>query len=369
MLNVQKPFLDKDELKNVGDVLDSCWLGMGKQVKEFEDEVKKYLGVKYFIAVNTGTSAIHLALEALDLKDGDEVIVPSLTFAGSIQPILYLRAKPVFCDVDYNTLNIDIKDVENKITKRTKAVLPVHYSGQPVDMDRLLKSGKKHGFKIVEDAAHAFGSFYKGKKIGSLGDMTCFSFDQIKNVTCGEGGCIATNNSKWAKKIILMRLLGIDKETLVRYKNKRSWLYNIKSIGFRYHMSNINAAIGLAQMKKMEKTISRKKHMVNEYDKAFANMKEIDIVNKNYDEIAPFNYIIKVKKNRNRLIDFLKEKGIDTGIHYIPNHIQSFFRKFRVKLPVTEKLYKEILTLPLYYGMSDKDVLHVINSVKEFFKK
>jgi perosamine synthetase len=166
-----------------------------------------------------------------------------------------------------------------------------------------------------------------------------------------------------------MRLLGIDKETLVRYKNKRSWLYNIKSIGFRYHMSNINAAIGLAQMKKMEKTISRKKHMVNEYDKAFANMKEIDIVNKNYDEIAPFNYIIKVKKNRNRLIDFLKEKGIDTGIHYIPNHIQSFFRKFRVKLPVTEKLYKEILTLPLYYGMSDKDVLHVINSVKEFFKK
>lgn len=368
-ITVQKPYLDKEELTEIEKVLRSCWLGMGKEVKKFEEEVKKYLDAKYFIAVNTGTSALHLALEAIGVKEGDEVIVPSLTFVGSIHPILYCGAVPVFCEVDYDTLNIDVKDVEKKITKKTKAVIPVHYSGQSVDMDALLSLGKKYGIKIIEDAAHAFGSIYKGRKIGSFGDITCFSFDPIKNITCGEGGGIATGNRKWAEKIILQRLMGIDKETLVRYKNKRSWHYSVKSIGYRYHMGNINAAIGLAQIKKLDKIIDRKKQIIKKYDLEFRDVKEIDLVKKDYNEIAPFNYIIKVKNKRNKLIDYLKEKGIDTGIHYIPNHIQPFFKRFNVKLSVTDKLYKEILTLPLYYGMTDKEVWKVINDVKGFYAR
>lgn len=381
-IGVQKPYLDKEELIAISRVLKSCWLGMGAEVKMFEEEVKKYLGAKHFIAVNTGTSAIHLALLVIGVKEGDEVIVPSLTFVGSIHPIIYCGAKPVFCEVNYDTLNIDVKDVEKKITKKTKAVIPVHYSGQSVDMDKLLSLGKKYGIKIIEDAAHAFGSVYKGRKIGSFGDITCFSFDPIKNITCGEGGGIATPNSAWAKDVILKRLMGIDKETLVRYKNKRSWHYRVKSIGFRYHMSNINAAIGLAQINKLNKIIDRKKQISKKYDSALKEVKEIDLVKKDYNETAPFNYIIKVKTKRNKLIDYLKEKGIDTGIHYIPNHIQPFFKKINVRscrpsaslrtgdlsLPVTDKLYKEILTLPLYYGMTDKDIDKVINEVIKFYK-
>lgn len=368
-ISVQKPYLNREELAAISGVLKSCWLGMGAEVKEFEEEVKKYLGAKYFIAVNTGTSAIHLALEAVGIKKGDEVIVPSLTFVGSIHPILYCGAKPAFCDVEYDTLNIDVKDAEERITKKTKAVLPVHYSGQPCDMAALLKLGKKYKIKIIEDAAHAFGSTYKEKKIGSFGDIACFSFDPIKNITCGEGGGIATSNSKWAKKVILQRFMGIDKETWVRYKNKRSWYYQVKSIGFRYHMSNINAAIGIAQLKRAEEIIKRKKEIAKMYDFEFKRIKDIDLVKKDYDRIAPFNYIIKVKKGRERLIDYLKERGIDTGVHYIPNHIQPFFKEFKKKLPVTEKLYGEILTLPLYYDMADGDVNKVVDNVKGFFKK
>jgi len=374
-IGVQKPYLGKEELIAISGVLKSCWLGMGKEVKKFEEEAKKYLGAKYFIAVNTGTSALHLALEAIGIKEGDEIIVPSLTFVGSIHPILYCGAVPVFCEVNYDTLNIDVKDVERKITKKTKAVIPVHYSGQSADMDTLLSLGKKYGIKIIEDAAHAFGSIYKGKKIGSFGDITCFSFDPIKNITCGEGGGIATGNRKWAEKILLQRLMGIDKETLVRYKNKRSWHYSVKSIGFRYHMGNINAAIGLVQLKRVDRIIDGKMKIVKKYDDALKKIKQLEMVKKDYNNLAPFNYILKVKTKREGLINFLKEKGIDTGIHYIPNHIQPFFKRFNVgachgmplRLPITEKLYKEILTLPLYYGMTDKDVNKVINEVTKFY--
>ena len=258
MIPSAKPNIGKEELKNIEKVFKTNWLGMGSFVYEFEKKIEKYLGTKHAICVNTGTTGIHLALSAIGIKPKDEVIVPSLTFAGSVQPIINMGAKPVFCEVEEDTLNIDVKDMAKRITKKTKAIICVHYGGLSCDMNKILKIARKKKIKVVEDAAHAFGSLYKGKKIGGFGDISCFSFDPIKNLTCGEGGCVTTNNLKLAETLRRKRLLGISKDTWVRYKNKRSWFYEVVTEGYRYHMSNINAAIGLAQFDKLGKFTKKK---------------------------------------------------------------------------------------------------------------
>ncbi|MFC1804625.1 DegT/DnrJ/EryC1/StrS family aminotransferase [Candidatus Omnitrophota bacterium] len=368
MLPVSKPSVGKEELDKVREVFSTSWLGMGSVVKEFEDVIKDYLEVKHVVAVNTGTSAIHLAIDVLGIHHGDEIITPSLTYAAAIQAIISCGAKPVFCDIEEETLNIDIADVENKISKKTKAVLPVHYCGNPADMDALLPLANRHSLTVIEDACHGFGSIYKGKKIGSFGHMACFSFDPVKVITCGEGGCVVTNNGAWADRLQKKRLLGIDRDTWSRYKNERSWYYDVVTGGYRYHMNNINAAIGLMQMKKINQFIKRRQEIVKMYDDAFKNLQELSILKKDIREISPYCYILRVKRDRDKLMDFLKNRGIRTGIHYIPNHLQSFFKRYASKLPVTERVWHQILTLPLYYDMSDQDVGLVIDSIEEFFR-
>ena len=370
MLPVSRPSMGQEELEEVKKVFDSGWLGLGETVFEFESVLKEYLGAKNVIAVNTGTTALHIALDAFGVGVGDEVIVPSLTFCASIQAITALRAIPVFCEVYPNSLNIDIEDVKNRITPKTKAIMPVHYCGNACDMDALLDIGKEKNIIIVEDAAHAFGSLYKNRKIGSFGDVTCFSFDPIKNITCGEGGAVVLGNDEIAEEIRRKRILGIDKDTWHRYRNERSWFYEVTTQGYRYHMSNINAAIGIAQFKKFESFIQRKKEIVQRYNDAFVNIDGIKVLSWNLKETAPFTYIIRVLNNkREDLIDFLKEKGVGSGIHYIPNHLQPFFKHFATSLPVTEKLGEEILTLPLYYDMTDVQVSTVIEAVSSFFNR
>ena len=368
MLPVSRPSIGSEELEEVKKVFDTGWLGLGAVVYEFENRIKKYLGAKNVIAVNTGTTALHIALDAFGITEGDEVIVPSLTFCACIQVITALRSIPVFCEVDPDTLNIDIEDVRKKITPKTKAIIPVHYCGNACDMDSLLDIGRKHSILIIEDAAHAFGSSYKGKKIGSFGDVTCFSFDPIKNITCGEGGAVVCSDDAIAEEIRRKRILGIDKDTWHRYKNERSWFYEVTTQGYRYHMSNINAAIGLAQFKKFESFIHRKKEIVQKYNDAFMNIDGLKRLSWDLNETAPFTYIIRVLNGaREDLIEFLKEKGVGTGVHYIPNHLHPFFRPFATSLPITEKIGEEILTLPLYSDMTDQDVDIVIQSVTSFF--
>lgn len=370
MLPVSRPSMGQEELEEVKKVFDSGWLGLGSTVFEFENVLKEYLGAKNVIAVNTGTTALHIALDAFGVGVGDEVIVPSLTFCASIQAITALRAIPVFCEVYPNSLNIDIEDVKNRITPKTKAIMPVHYCGNACDMDALLAIGKEKNIIIVEDAAHAFGSLYKGRKIGSFGDVTCFSFDPIKNITCGEGGGVVLENDEIAEEIRRKRILGIDKDTWHRYRNERSWFYEVTTQGYRYHMSNINAAIGVAQFKKIDLFIQRKKEIVQRYNDAFVNIAGIKVLSWNMKETAPFTYIIRVLNNkREDLIEVLKEKGVGTGIHYIPNHLQPFFKHFATSLPVTEQLGEEILTLPLYYDMTDVQVSTVIEAVSAFFNR
>jgi dTDP-4-amino-4,6-dideoxygalactose transaminase len=370
MIPVSRPSIGNEELEEVKKVFETGWLGLGSTVYEFETVLKEYLNAKNVIAINTGTTALHIALDAFGIAESDEVIVPSLTFCASIQAITALRAIPVFCEVDPDTLNIDVRDVRKKISPRTKGIMPVHYCGNACDMDILLDIGREYKIPIIEDAAHAFSSFYKGKKIGSFGDVTCFSFDPIKNITCGEGGAVVLSDDAIAEEIRRKRILGIDKDTWHRYKNERSWFYEVTTQGYRYHMSNINAAIGLAQLRKIDKFIEKRKNIVKYYNEAFGDLEGIKILKWNLNETTPFAYIIRVLDDkRDNIIDFLNNKGVGTGIHYIPNHIQPYFSQYAHPLPVTETIWKEILTLPLYYDMTERDVDLVIQSVTAFFKQ
>ena len=368
MLPVSRPSIGQEELSEVEKVFSTGWLGLGSAVFKFENRLKEYLGAKHVLAVNTGTTALHIALDAFGVKEGDEVIVPSLTFCASIQVITELKAIPVFCEITPENLNMDISDVRKKITKKTTAIMPVHYCGQACDMGALMEIGETYGIAIIEDAAHAFGSTYKGKRIGSFGDATCFSFDPIKNLTCGEGGAVTLSDDTIAELIRTKRILGIDKDTWHRYRNERAWFYEVTMQGYRYHMSNINAAIGLAQFEKIAGFIQRKKEIVQEYNDVFKNIDGIKILLWNLEETAPFTYILRVLNDRREnLIEFLKGRGVRSGIHYIPNHLQPFFKPFATSLPVTEQLGEEILTLPLYHDMTDENVATVIQAVSDFF--
>jgi len=366
MIPVQRPSIGREELEAVEAVFKTGWLGMGSVTKQFEDALKAFLGARHVVATVNGTAALHLAFDAIGLKPGDEVIVPSFTFVASVQPITAMGAKPVFCEVEEDTLNIDVNDAANRITKRTKAIVPVHYRGMPCDMDGVLKLAKEHDLRVVEDAAHAIGSYYKGRRVGSFGELACFSFDPIKTVTCGEGGAITTQDDGLLDLLQRKRILGIDRDTWSRYQNKRSWFYDVTTQGYRYHMSNINAAIGLVQLKKFEAHNNRKIAIAKTYDQEFAGLERFQLLRTDYNGLSLFMYVIKVREDRDRLMKHLEERGIGSGIHYIPSHLFTLYGKKKVHLPVTERLFGQILTLPLFPDMTDDQVARVVSAIKEW---
>ena len=347
-----KPSVGIDELKQVQKVFDSNWLGMGDDVRQFEIKLENYLGKGNVIAVNSGTSALHLALESIGVKQGDEVIVPSLTFCASVQVITALGAKPVFCEVNSNNLNVNIEDIKLKISSKTKAIIPVHYCGIASDMDSLMEIKNEFNIHIIEDAAHAFGSKYNRKKIGSFGDICCFSFDPIKNITCGEGGAIVVHEEKSADLIRKKRVLGIDRDGWQRHTENKLGYYDVSTQGFRYHMSNINAAIGLVQLEKLESFHKKKIDLVQYYNLRLNKINNIKLLDWNLSETFPFAYVIRVTNgHRDFLKKHLSKNNIQTGLNYIPNHLQSYF-KSNIKLPVTEQIFDEIITLPLYFDLT-----------------
>ena len=368
VIPLHRPEIGQRELEAVRRVFDSGWLGMGSATREFEERLREVLGVKHVVAVNTGTSALHLAIEALELQPGDEVLVPSLTFVGSVQAILAARARPVFCDVSPETLQIDLADALRRVTARTRAIMPVHYGGAACEMDELLPAARERNLRVVEDAAHAFGSAYKGRKVGTLGDVTCFSFDPVKNITCGEGGAVATDSDDLARRVRLKRMLGITPDAWSRRDEKQPWFYSVVTPGYRYHLSNLNAAIGLQQLQRLEAFKARKQAIVRAYDDVFRSLSGLKLIVRNGSETCPFLYVVRVLgSRRDALIAHLRERGIGTGVHYIPNHLQPLFAELRVSLPVTEQVFPELLTLPLYAGMSDEDVQAVTAAVQSFF--
>ena len=366
IIPVSRPSIGEEELNAIRPIFDSGWLGMGSTVYEFEQCVSEFINAKHVVCTNSGTSALHLALSSLGIGPGDEVIVPAFTFVATIQAISATGAKPIFCDIRRNDLNIDPDDIVHRITDRTKAILPVHYRGIPCDLDQIHGIAREHNLMVIEDAAHAFGSSYNGKKIGSLSDMTCFSFDPIKAITCGEGGAVSFQNTDLLEKVQQKRILGIDKDTWSRYKNERSWFYDVVSQGYRYHMSNINAAIGCVQIKKINRFNEKKISVAAKYDAAFRSIKGITLLkNNDYKDVSLFAYVILVDKNRDRLMEYLLSNGVGCGVHYIPSHLFSYYHRDGLQLPVTDEIYNKILTLPLFADITDDEVNTVIETVIE----
>lgn len=359
-----------EELAEVKEAFEYGYFGLAYKTNEFETEMAKYLDTdRHVITTSTGTNALHLAFDTIGIKPGDEVIMPSFTFVATAQAVAMCGGTPVFCEVYPDTFLMDIEDVKKKITDKTKAIVPVHYAGRPCDMDALMKIKEETGIRIVEDAAHAFGTYYKGRKIGSFGDITCFSFDSIKVMTCGEGGAVVTNDDAFDDLSRQKRLLGIDRKTMhVKDWKKRSWIYDVPTLGYRYHMSNINAAIGLAQIKKVDSFIARRQELCKLYDAELAGVEGIGTMPPEYDTITPFMYVVRVKDGkRNQLKDYLMEHDIESGISYIPCHHFTLFQDDNNNLPVTDKIFEEVLCLPMHYELSDNDVKEVVKNIKEFW--
>jgi len=366
MIKVSRGCLGEAELAAVKEAFDYGYFGLAAKVAEFEQALAAYLGAPYVVATNTGTSALHLALDAAGIGPGDEVIVPSLTYVACFQAISSTGARPVACDVHPDTLLMDVADARRRLTPRTRAVMPVHYAGNPCDMDALEALAEGRNIRIIEDAAHALGSTYRGRRIGG-GDIACFSFDSIKNVTCGEGGAVCCRDEGLAEIMRQKRLLGVDRQTQAAASWKeRDWHYEVRTQGYRYHMSNINAAIGLVQLGRLDEFIARRRQICRRYDEAFYRVSGIETLKIDYNQVAPHIYVIRARNGgRDRLMAYLKEQDIETGINYIPNHLQPFYAAEGVTLPETEAAYGEILTLPLHCGLSDADVGRVIGAVIE----
>ena len=362
IIKLSRSNIGPEEKKAVLKVLDSNYLGMGPVVKEFEDRISKYLSRKA-VCVSTGTSAIHLALQAAGVKSKDEVLVPSLTYVATFQAITACGAIPVACEIEEETLTICIKDLKKKINKRTKAIIPVHYSGEVGKLDVIYSLAKKNKIRVIEDAAHAFGTIYKKKLVGSFGDISCFSFDGIKNITSGEGGCVVTNDKKIIDKIRDSRFLGINKESEKRYLKKKGYDYQVFNQGWRYHMSDIMAAIGIEQLKKINKISKIRKNLSKEYVKILSRNNNFKLLKINYKDVLPHIFVVKIIKkfDRNLLAKKLKEKNIEIGFHWKPAHTLKFFKKFNLnkKLPLTDKMAKQIVSLPLHTKLNKKDIHYV----------
>lgn len=365
LIKLSKSCISEKEKLAVLEVLESEYLGMGEYVKIFEEKLSEYLS-NNVICVSSGTAALHLALESLNLKPKDEVLLPSLTYLSSFQAVKAAGAKPVACDINLNSLTIDISDLKKKITKNTKVIMPVHYSGGVFDMDEIYEIAKKNQLRVVEDAAHAFGSYYNKSLVGSKGDIICFSFDGIKNITSGEGGCLCTSDKKILEKVKNLRLLGVENDSNFRYKNQRNWNFDVKDIGWRYHMSNLMAAIGITQLERFEELSQKRKALAKKYnDLIHKSNSYISTLDRNYDEIVPHIYVVRIKNMnfREELREKLLEQNIQTGVHYFPNHLLSLFKNPNVYLKNTEKIFNELLTLPLHPDLSLDDIKYIVNTL------
>lgn len=362
--------ISEKEKQKINEVIDSGYLGMGKYVLEFENKLKKYFGVKNAVCVNTGTSAIHLALESLQLEPDDEVLVQSLTYVATYQAITAANLKPVSVEICPETCTINLEDAEKKITSKTKVIMPVHYASRTGDLNAIYFFAKKFNLRVIEDAAHAFGSNYKDKKVGSFGDIICFSFDPIKNITCGEGGAVLSNDDNVIQYIMDSRLLGVQKDSIQRYNTKRSWNYDVLHQGYRYHMNNIAAGIGLIQLSRFENEFKPyRQQLAKRYYDLLSNIDEIILFSDDYDEIVPHIFPIRIINNKRDIVKhFLTDYNIDSGIHYYPNHYLSYFKNSGLSLPITENIHKELLSIPFHCQLTVSEQDYIISKIKSALK-
>jgi dTDP-4-amino-4,6-dideoxygalactose transaminase len=372
------PDLGKEEIEEVVDTLKSGWISTGPKTQNFEELFSQYIGCKHSIAVSSCTDALLISLAALGIGRGDEVITSPLTFVSTANVVLHLAAKPVFVDIDPKTYNIDPSKIENKITKRTKAIVPVHYAGQPCDMDPITKIAESRKLKVIEDAAHAVGAEYKEKNIGTIGHTTCFSFYATKNLTTAEGGMITTGDRDLAEKMMMLRLHGISKDAWKRYSKSGSWYYEVIRPGYKANMTDIQASIGIHQLAKLEKSIKTRSKYAKIYNEAFKKVPEL-VTPHLMDNIrhAWHLYPLQVKFddlkiNRNDFIEKLKEKQIGTSVHFIPVPMHPCYKRLGYKLgnfPKTEEFYNQEVTLPMYPRMTKEDIVYVRDTVVDIVKR
>jgi dTDP-4-amino-4,6-dideoxygalactose transaminase len=366
---VFEPYLGQETLAAVATAFHDRWLGMGAATQEFEHELESYLGGsdRRVVATNTGTSALHLALLAAGAKAGIDVIVPSFNFVADHQAITATGATPVFCDIENETLGLDPARVAELLTERTGILLPLHFSGVPCKIDELYALARKHNLRVVEDATHAIGSAVGERRIGSFGDIACFSFDPVKVITSIDGGAVVLPASEDVAATQRRRLLGIDRDTIERYKNSRAWDYDVVSPGFRYHLTNVLARVGLSQLQRIDEFIANRQQYCRLYQSLLRDVEGIELPHTNYDAVSPFIYWIRVKNGRREdLIRHLRDHGIATGIHFMPAHRYSLYESCdRGDLSVTEEVSSEIVTLPLHSFMHEADIAYICNTIKE----
>lgn len=359
-----KQFLDEEDKQAVLDVLNSDFLTCGPKVREFEQAVCEYTGAKYCVAVSNATAGLHLAMLALEITCGDEVITSPITFLSSANCARFVGADVKFADIEADTANIDVKEIEKQITGKTKAVIPVHFAGQSCDMEKIHALAQKHGLYVVEDAAHAIGSDYKDTKVGSCrySDLTVFSFHPVKNITTGEGGAVTTNSKTLYEKLLAYRSHGVHKEG----EMTQTWEYEMHELGYNFRMTDIQAALGISQLKKLENFKKRRREIVEFYNK---NLGLPHLTEKEFSDACFHLYPILVE-NRKEFYFKAKEHGLNLQVHYIPVHLQPYYRQFGYKkgdFPKAEAYYEQCISLPLYPSLTDNDLTTIVQTIKQLY--
>lgn len=378
-IHFTQPLFGEEEKQEVTAALDSGWVTLGPRTKQFEEEFAAYVGAKHAIAVSSCTAGLHLSLIAAGIGPGDEVITTPFTFVATTNTIVQVGAKPVFVDIDERTFNIDPKKIEEKITSKTKAIIPVHYAGLSVELEEILAIAKKHNLTVIEDAAHGSGGSYNNKKLGTFGDLTVFSFHPVKNMSTGDGGMITTENDEYADVLRMLRLHGMSKDAWKRHTASGSWRYDVEMPGFKYNMTDVAAALGIHQLRKLDSFIAKRKEYAEMYDKAFASIPEITVphIPTNKEHIYSL-YTIRINNDllnisRDVIVDELKKANIGTSVYFIPVHYFSYYKNtYGYKtgdLPVAEKVFEQVISLPLYPRMTTDDVQYVIETLQSLIEK
>ena len=371
-------WLDELEINEVVDTLKSEWITTGPKMVLFENLFKQFRNAKYAVAVNSGTAALHISTSAIEIKPGNEVITTPLTFVASANSVVYRGGTPVFADIKKDTYNIDPFEIRKKITPKTKAIMPVHYAGQPCDMDEICEIAEEKDLYVIEDAAHAVDARYKGKEIGTISDLTAFSFHPVKNMTTAEGGMVTTNDNELYEKLLMYRTHGISIGAEKRFGKSGDYYYDMQVLGFRYNMSELHASLGIQQLTKLNSFQRRRNEIVKIYNKELVHLEEIVLpyvasnVKHSWHLYAIQLNLEKLRVDRDHIFKALREENIGVNVHYIPVYYHSFYKnKFGLKkgiLPNVEWLYPRLLSIPIFPKMNDNDVYDVINAIEKVIK-
>jgi len=368
-------WINEDDIAEVVNVLKSDWITSGQKVADFERMLCKYIGCKYAIAVSSGTAALDISLQALGCPRGSEVITTPFTFVATSNTILYNGLKPVFADIEKDTRNINPNEIKKKVGRKTRAIIYVDYAGHPCDIKEIKEIADEYNLYLVEDACHALGAEYNGKKIGNFADMTVFSFHPVKHITTGEGGVVITNNEKFYEKLKMLRNHGIDKGALERFGPEAGWTYDLKYLGRNYRITDFQAALGLSQLRKLDTFIEKRSEIAKRYNEIFEIVPEVEVpIVRPYVKHVWHIYTILLKNlDRNAFFNKMKRKNVGVNVHYIPIYHFTYYRKHfnfnPVEFPVTENVFNRIITLPLFPKMSDEEIQRVIDAVEESIKE